>query len=62
MIERSAAAPQKLPGRLARFSDIMALDATVMKVDDSLASVWRGTRKNLAKAALKALTGPSAVP
>ncbi len=56
MIERSVSAPQKLPGKLARFSDIMVLDASVMKVDDSLEGVWRGTRKNSAKAALKVHT------
>ncbi len=56
MIERSKSSAPKLPGKLARFSDIMVLDATVMKVDDSLEGIWRGTRRNSSKAALKVHT------
>jgi len=45
-----------LPRRLAGFRDILALDATVVKVDDRLFSLWRGCRGNSAKAAIKVHT------
>lgn len=41
------------PGVLAVFRDVIAVDATVVKVDDTLEDVWRGTRRNSAKSALK---------
>ncbi len=63
MLERSVSAPPQLPGKLSRFRDIMVLDASVVKVEDRLATLWKGTRRNSAKAAIKihtmvrALTG-----
>lgn len=41
------------PGVLARFRDVIAVDATVVKLHDALATTWRGTRRNSARAALK---------
>lgn len=41
------------PGVLAGFKDVLAADSSVIKVHDSLRGVWKGTRKNSAKAALK---------
>lgn len=41
------------PGILACFKDVLAADASVMKVPDELRSVWKGTRRNSAKAALE---------
>lgn len=41
------------PGRLRGFRDVVAVDATVVKVHDALSTVWRGTRTNSAAAALK---------
>ncbi len=43
----------KPPGVLSVFKDVLAADATVMKVPDSLRPVWKGTRRNSARAALK---------
>jgi IS4 transposase len=40
------------PGLLSVFRDVLAADATVVKLHEDLAGVWRGTRHN-AKAALK---------
>lgn len=51
------------PGVLAGFRDVLAVDATVVKVHDRLRHHWRGTRRNSAPAAIKlhtwvrALTG-----
>lgn len=41
------------PGVLAGFRDVIAVDATVVKLRDELEDVWRGTRRNSARAALK---------
>jgi hypothetical protein len=41
--QRAANAPQDLPGVLASFRDVIAADATVIKVHDALADVWPGT-------------------
>jgi hypothetical protein len=41
------------PGVLSCFKDVLAADASVIKVHDSLRGVWKGTRRNSAKAALK---------
>ena len=41
------------PGILACFTDVLAADASVIKVHDSLRGMWKGTRRNSAKAALK---------
>lgn len=41
------------PGVLLGFTDVLAADSSVIKVHDSLAGVWKGTRRNSAKAALK---------
>jgi hypothetical protein len=35
------------------FEDVLAVDSTVVKVHDDLRSVWKGTRRSSAKAALK---------
>lgn len=43
-------------GLLRGFVDVVAADSTVVKVHDSLAKVWKGTRKSSAKAALKVHT------
>ena len=41
------------PSALARFKDVIAVDATVVGLHDALAGTWRGTRTNSAVAALK---------
>jgi len=41
------------PGALSVFRDVLAADSTVMKVPDALRPVWKGTRRNSARAALK---------
>ena len=41
------------PGVLSGFTDVLAADSTVVKVPDVLRGVWKGTRRNSAKAALK---------
>lgn len=46
-------APPRPPGVLACFSDVLVADSSVVKVHDSLRGVWKGTRRNSAKAALK---------
>lgn len=56
VVERARERPAELPGTLSRFRDILVLDATVMKVDDGLCGLWRGTRTNSAKAAIKVHT------
>lgn len=45
----------KYRGRLRHFSDVLAVDSTVVTLDDSLARKWKGTRSNR-KAALKVHT------
>lgn len=45
--------PSRPPGVLSGFKDVLAADSTVIKVHDSLRGVWKGTRRNSAKAALK---------
>ncbi len=51
------------PGVLSGFQDVLAVDSSVVKVNDSLRGTWKGTRRNSAQAALKvhawvrALTG-----
>ena len=45
--------PPRPFGVLDGFRDVIAVDATVVKLHDELATVWRGTRKNSAKSALK---------
>jgi hypothetical protein len=40
----------KLSGALAHFRDVIAVDSTVIKVHDKLASIWRGTRASRAAA------------
>ncbi|MCA9764543.1 MAG: IS4 family transposase [Gemmatimonadetes bacterium] len=44
------------PGVLSGFADVFAVDATVVKLHDDLAHLWRGTRRNSARAALKVHT------
>ncbi len=46
----------RLQGILAGFRDVIAVDATVIKVHDSLVGTWRGTRRDTAPAALKVHT------
>jgi hypothetical protein len=41
------------PGVLSGFKDVLAADSSVVKVPDCLRGVWKGTRRNSAKAALK---------
>ena len=41
------------PGVLAGFTDVLVADASVIKVHDSLRGIWKGTRRNSAKAAVK---------
>ena len=43
-------------GVLAGFRDVIVADATVIKVRDSLRSIWKGSRKNSAAAAIKVHT------
>lgn len=52
-VGRSRSAPLRPPGALSAFTDVLAADSSVLKVHDSLRSVWKGTRRNSAKAALK---------
>ncbi len=53
LVSASRAEPMRPGGVLAGFVDVIAVDATVIKVDDSLRSVWKGCRTNSAKAAVK---------
>ena len=55
-IESSRCREVRPPGVLAGFSDVIAVDATVLKVHDGLEHVWRATRRNTTKAALKVHT------
>jgi putative transposase len=52
-VREARARPSRPPGVLAGFRDILSVDATVVKVDDSLRKIWRGTRRNSAPAAVK---------
>lgn len=49
----SRAPSYRPPGVLSGFRDVLAVDSSVVKVDDSLRGIWKGTRRNSAKAALK---------
>ncbi len=42
-----------VPGVLSGFRDVLVADATVVKVNDDLKDVWKATRSNSMKAALK---------
>ena len=53
LVAASRAEPIRPGGVLAGFVDVIAVDATVIKVDDRLRSVWKGCRTNSAKAAVK---------
>ena len=53
--------PPVYSGLLRGFRDVVAVDSTVLKVDDRLAHIWKGTRKTSAKAALKVHTFVRAV-
>ncbi|RMH23760.1 MAG: IS4 family transposase [Planctomycetota bacterium] len=55
-VSRSRSRDVRPPGVLSAFRDVIAVDATVAKVHDSLEEVWKGTRRNSAKAALKVHT------
>lgn len=52
-VSRSRARCEPPPGVLSGFRDVIAVDATVVKVNDSLQGVWKATRRNTTKAALK---------
>ena len=53
LVGEARRAPPTPPGFLEVFKDVLAVDSTVVKVHDELRSVWKGTRRNSAKAALK---------
>ena len=53
LVAASRATPVRPGGVLAGFVDVIAVDGTVIKVDDSLRSIWKGCRTNSAKAAVK---------
>lgn len=53
VMDKSRAEATRPPGVLGAFRDVIAVDASVIKVNDKLRSVWKGTRRNSAKAALK---------
>lgn len=55
-VQLARGAPPELPLPLRQFRDVIAVDATVLKVHDQLASVWKGTRTHTARAALKVHT------
>ena len=55
-ILRARRAPRELPRPLRQFRDVVSVDATVVKVDDQLAPIWKGTRTHTARAALKVHT------
>jgi len=52
-VRRARGREVRPPGVLAGFKDVIAVDATVVKVDDRLQGVWKGTRQNTTQAALK---------
>jgi len=53
LVDRAQSPPPELRGVLALFKDVVAVDGSVVVVNDELASVYPGTRKNSAKAAVK---------
>ena len=53
LVGHARQAPPTPPGYLKVFKDVLAVDSSVVKVHDDLRSVWKGTRRNSAKAALK---------
>jgi hypothetical protein len=54
--EKSARTKAPLVGVLASFEDVIAVDATVIKVHKSLRARWPGTRRNSRPAAIKVYT------
>ena len=56
VVQSSRHRPVQPPGVLSAFRDVIAVDATVIKVHDDLQHIWRGTRRNTAKASLKVHT------
>jgi len=56
LMQKAAAHPPVYQGVLSRFRDVVAVDATVIKVADELRPVWRGTRTNSRPGALKVHT------
>lgn len=56
IVKRSIDQKSNMPPAFQAFRDVLVLDATVMKVDDTLRSLWRGCRSNSAKAAVKVHT------
>jgi putative transposase len=53
LVTQSRPIERRPPGVLSGFRDVLAADATVMKVHDSLRPRWKGTRRNSARAAVK---------
>ena len=53
VVQGSRCPRSRPPGVLCGFTDVLAADSSVVKVPDRLRSVWKGTRRNSAKAALK---------
>jgi len=53
MVQGSRPPASRPPGVLSGFRDVLAADSSVVKVPDRLRSVWKGTRRNSAMAALK---------
>ncbi len=56
IMDRSRSEQPEFSGALAGFKDVVAVDATVVKVHKKLRSVWRGTRTTSSPAALKVHT------
>jgi putative transposase len=56
LMHNATAHPPEYQGVLSGFRDVIAVDATVIKVADELRSTWRGTRSNSRPAALKVHT------
>ena len=52
----SGARPPRYAGALGHFRDVVAVDATVIQVHDSLETCWPGTRTNSSPAAIKVHT------
>ena len=60
LVERSRSQPRRLTGFLAGFTDLIAVDATVVQVHKSLAAKWKGTGSAAAvkvHTLIRALTG-----
>ncbi len=57
----SVACPPRYGGVLRHFRDVIAVDATVVRVHDSLEDVWPGTRRHSSPAAIKIHTWVRAV-